>query len=112
MAHSFTTNSYEIWCQKTFWNFLHTGSQESRGQGQTRGVGEPRMDLLMEPSLFRGGSINRTYNNKLGVIWVFSLKMYQFVRENWVAADSQRQRNNLNKLEYNSSQEEMFGNLL
>ena len=30
----------------------------------------------------------------LGVIWVFSLKMYQFVRENWVAADSQRRRNN------------------
>ena len=30
------------------------------GQGQTRGVSEPRLGLGMEPALFRGGSIHRT----------------------------------------------------
>ena len=43
LAHSFTTNSYDFW-----------------GQGQTRGVSEPRLGLLIEPSLLRGGSNRRT----------------------------------------------------
>ena len=41
------------------------------GQGQTRGVSEPRLGLGMEPALFRGGSVSRTNNNnfseKLGI---------------------------------------------
>ena len=42
-----------------------------------------------------GGSIHRTICNIFCEKWVFSLKMYQFVREIWVAADSQRRRNNI-----------------
>ena len=34
------------------------------GQGQARGVSEPRLGLLMEPALFRGGSVTRTINNR------------------------------------------------
>ena len=41
-----------------------------------------------------GGSIHRTIYNIFCEKWVFSLKMYKFVREIWVAADSQRRRNN------------------
>ena len=41
------------------------------GQGQSRGVSEPRLGLEMEPALFRGGSVSRTINNnfseKLGI---------------------------------------------
>ena len=42
-----------------------------------------------------GGSIHRTIYNIFCEKWVFSLKMYKFVREIWVAADSQRRRNNI-----------------
>ena len=53
------------------------------GQGQARGVCEPRLGLLMEPALFRGGSVHRTiHNTNLWKFRVFSLKMHQFVREN------------------------------
>ena len=37
------------------------------GQGQARGVCEPRLGLLMGPALFRGGSIARTNNNNFSV---------------------------------------------
>ena len=37
------------------------------GQGQARGVCEPRLGLLMGPALFRGGSITRTNNNNFSV---------------------------------------------
>ena len=82
MAHSFTTVLTQT--LRSYW-----------GQGQSRGVCEPRLGLLMEPALFRGGSIHRTIYNIFCEKWVFSLKMYKFVREIWVAADSQRRINNL-----------------
>ena len=37
------------------------------GQGQARGVCEPRLGLLMGPALLRGGSIARTNNNNFSV---------------------------------------------
>ena len=49
-----------------------------------------------------GGSIHSTINNNFCENWVFSLKMYQFVREIWVAAHSQRRRNNVVSLQYNA----------
>ena len=79
--------SQEIQCQNMFgtqaYNSFTTHSLESWGQGQSRGVSEPRLGLLMEPALFRGGSVHRTiHNTNLWKFGVFSLKMHQFVREN------------------------------
>ena len=51
------------------------------------------MDMVFV-MIWIGGSIHRTIYNIFCEKWVFSLKMYKFVREIWVAADSQRRRNN------------------
>ena len=92
-----------MFCTQAY-NSFTTNSLESWGQGQSRGVSEPRLGLLMEPALFRGGSIHRTIYNIFCEKWVFSLKMYKFVREIWVAADSQRRRNNHYLMKTNENQ--------
>ena len=84
--HSFLTAGQLLKRFSSKTNFYKVLSQTLKslwGQGQARGVSEPRLGLLMEPALFRGGSVHRTiHNTNLWKFGVFSLKMHQFVREN------------------------------
>ena len=68
--HSFLTAGQLLKRFSSKTNFYKVLSQTLKslwGQGQARGVSEPRLGLLMEPALFRGGSVTRTINNKFSV---------------------------------------------
>ena len=77
-----------MFCTQAY-NSFTTHSLESWGQGQSRGVSEPRLGLLMEPALFRGGSVTRTINNKFSVnLGIFPENEPICQGKIWVAADS------------------------